>query len=286
MKEIMKKIYWIAIVLLLIVSVLCSCGQKGSEGNNSNENNTDIGSFDSDAKANVDFFEWDGNIITAVTAEGSKQESILIPAKCEGFTGVIFQNTEIKHIAFEDNDDISLDFAFMGAENVVSIDLPDNLTIIPSMCFQGSKSLKSISIPATVNTLEGYSFSACSSLEDLIFEGTNITVIGENCFEDCTSLNKITIPDGVEKIEKYAFADCSAVTKIELSSSVKEIAKFAFGNTGITEIHFPVDIQFEMMDASAFGTTAYTTVVYISQGSWCDQNQDKWDIGFSEIKYE
>ena len=283
----MKKILSLLLVVTLMLCVLTACGNDDNDSpSNGTSKSENVGSFDEDTKADESLFEWEGNLITAVTSEGSKKESILIPARCEGFSGVVFQETSIKHVAFEDDDDIALDFAFMGADKIVSIKLPGNLTAIPSMAFQGCKALTSVSLPESVATLEGYSFSGCIGLETLTFEGNSLTTIGENCFENCASLMAVKIPDGVTTIEKYAFADCTALSSIELSATVKNIAKFAFGNTGIKEIHFPESIQFEIMDASAFGTTAYTTTVYIAKGSWCDQNQSSWNIGFSEIKYE
>lgn len=283
----MKKIWSLLLIVTLMLCTLCACGNENNETpNNDTGKSENVGSFDKDTKADESFFEWEGNLITAVTSEGAKQESILIPARCEGFSGVVFQETSIKHVAFEDEDDIALDFAFMGAEKIASVKLPGNLTVIPSMAFQGCKALTSVSLPASIVTLEGYSFSGCIALEKLTFEGNSLTTIGENCFEDCAALKAVNIPDGVTTIEKYAFADCTALSSIKLSATVKNIAKFAFGNTGIKEIHFPDNIQFETMDASAFGTTAYTTTVYIVKGSWCDQNQSSWNIGFSEIKYE
>ena len=283
----MKKILSLLLVTMFILCALCACGTDSTgDSNNDTGKKENAGSFDTTTKADESMFEWDGNLITAITSDGAKKESVLIPARCEGFSGVVFQETEIKHVAFEDNDDIALDFAFMGADKIVSVKLPSEITMIPSMAFQGCKSLTEIVLPTEVATLEGYSFSGCISLEKLVFEGNKLTVIGENCFEDCAALKSVTIPNGVTSIEKYAFADCTSLGEIVLSDTVKNIAKFAFGNTGIKEIHFPASIQFETMDASAFGTTAYTTVAYIVKDSWCDQNQEKWNIGFSEVKYE
>lgn len=285
----MKRILSLIVVTLFIILTLCACGNKDTDSSGSAQGSTgnqSAGSFDDKVTANEDYFEWDGNLITAVTSEGSKQKSILIPARCEGFAGVTFQNTEIEHVAFEDDDDIALDFAFMGAKNVISVKLPSNLTSIPSMSFQMCEQLKEIVIPASVSTLESYAFSSCDNLTSVEFAGEGIATIGDNCFEGCKTLKKVTIPNGVTSIGKYAFFECSSLSDVELSATVNSIAKFAFGNTAITEITFPEEIEFTTMDTSAFGTNAYTTVVYIVKGSWCDNNQSSWNIGFSEVKYK
>lgn len=270
-----------------MLCILCACGtDNGETSNNDTGKPENVGNFDSNTKADEALYEWEGNLITAIASDGAKKESVLIPARCEGFSGVVFQGTNIKHVAFEDNDDIALDFAFMGANQIVSVKLPDKLSVIPNMAFKGCESLEGITLPADVVSLEGYAFNGCSNLKTAVFEGNKFSVIGENCFEDCAALKSITIPDGVNSIEKYAFSDCTSLVDVKLSSTVKKIAKFAFGNTGIKEIHFPTDIQFEVMDTSAFGMEIYEMTVYIAQGSWCDQNQSEWDIGFKEIKYE
>ena len=283
----MKKLLSLLLVVALLLCTLCACGTDNGETPNKDTGKSEnVGSFDSDTKADEALFEWEGNLITAITSDGAKKESILIPARCEGFYGVIFLGTNVKHVAFEDDDDVTLDFAFMGADQIVSVKLPNKLSVIPNMGFKGCESLEGITFPADVVSLEGYAFKGCSSLKTVAFEGNKFSVIGENCFENCAALKNITIPEGVTSIEKYAFSDCTALVDVELSTTVKKIAKFAFGNTGIKEIHFPADIQFDVMDTSAFGMVTYEMNVYIVQGSWCDQNQSEWNIGFKEIKYE
>lgn len=284
----MKKRIFTVLLIATIFTIFCSCGAKNddNQGRYDDKENVDRGTNDTSIKANEDYFEWDGNLITGISAEGSKQNSIIIPARCEGFSGVIFQETKIESVAFEDDDDIALDFAFMGAENIVSVELPANLTTIPSMCFKTCKKLKSISIPDSVSMMGSYAFSACAELTDVVFEGENIKVISENCFENCTVLNSVIIPYGVTTIEKYAFFDCVSLENVTFNPTVSTFAKFAFGNTGIKEIHLPSEVTIALMDESAFGTNAYTATVYITQDSWCDKNQSSWDIGFGEIKYE
>lgn len=281
----MKKLSLLVVVFILCI--LCACGTDNSKiPSNDTGENENTASFDNSIKADESLFVWDGNMITAITSDGTKNESILIPARCEGFSGVIFQGTNIKHVAFEDDDDIALDFAFMGANQIVSVKFPSKLSVIPNMAFKGCESLEEITLPADVISLEGYAFNGCISLKTVDFESNKLTVISENCFEGCTALKAVTIPEGVTSIEKYAFSDCTSLSNVKLSSTVSKIAKFAFGNTGIKEIHFPEDIQFEVMDTSAFGMVTYTMDVYIVKDSWCDQNQAKWNIGFNEVKYE
>ena len=55
------------------------------------------------------------------------------------------------------------------------------------------------------------------------------------------NLISITIPDRVVKIGKYAFQNCIKLTSLTFgeNSVLKEIAGYAFYNTGLTNIVFP-----------------------------------------------
>ena len=278
------------VIMVMCTVTICSCGKGETVA--SGETTSSVGESnvsdqnETNGKVDDTLFTWEGNVITGLTEKGAKKEDIIIPSRCEGFTGCVFMDASAKVVSFESDKDIDIHFAFYGAKNLVEAHLPEKLTVIPDNAFYGCDNLKEISFPSTLASLGSYAFTSCDSLEMVYFTGNALSVIGENCFENCSSLKSITIPNGVTTIEKYAFSNCSSVTDIILSSSVKTIAEFAFNKTGITEIHFPADIQFEVVDNSAFGTVAYTTVVYIVKDSWCDQNRDKWNIGFKEIKYQ
>ena len=190
----MKKYLFSLFILIFVLCIFCGgCAAGNNEPQNDNvDGNKNVGRFDSNTQADESLFVWEGNLIAAITADGSKRESILIPARCEGFSGVIFQGTKIKYVAFEDDDDIALDFAFMGADNIVSVELPNELKVIPYSAFQGCDALSTISLPRNIDTIEGYSFNGCINLEMVTFEGDKLTVIGENSFENCASLKSVT----------------------------------------------------------------------------------------------
>ena len=283
----MKKVVKLVLVLVCMMTFMCACGsdkeETGAEKGNSDVSDSSV---DNKADANEEYFEWEGNRIIGFTEKGLKQKNIVIPARCESISDVRFCNTKVEHVTFEDDDDIDLGSAFIGTETLISIELPANLTKVPNTCFQMCKSLKFISIPAAVTTIESYAFSACKALENVTFEGEEIAVIPENCFEYCDALKSIDIPESVTTIEPYAFTDCKTLENVTLNTGLKTIGKLAFNNTALKELHLPEGIQFETMDANAFGMNTYSMVVYIAKDSWCDLNQDAWNIGFAEIKYE
>ncbi len=305
----MKRKVLVTSVLVLAVNLLCSCG-TGSSGD-IDAGDSSISYTDTNVKAEETYFEWDGNYITGITEEGKKQKNIVIPARCEGFSfDASFMNTEIENVSFEDDDDIELDSPFMDAENILTVSLPKNLTTISDSAFYGCENLKSIVIPSGVSVIEEYAFARCSSLSEVVFEGENLTVIGENSFAYCDSLKGVVFPEGVTTIGEYAFANCSSLANITFSSTVKTIEGYAFFecsslenitlspatssigsaafcNTGLKEMHLPAEMEISSIDSTVFGMSAYDMTVYITKDSWCDKNQDVWDVlGCFDIKYE
>ena len=272
----MKKL----IVLLTLCSLLfAGCSNNGSGA----ENTTDHGTVTKES--NESYFEWDENKITGLTAIGKSQKSIVVPARCEGFTDAVFSDCDVESVEFEDDDDLDISVAFTGS-NVKRVVLPDNMLSIPSMAFQMCTSLETVKLPTALKTMENYAFSGCNSLTKVEFTGNQLPEISGNCFENCKALTAIQIPEGVERIGQYAFFGCSALAEVTVPGSVKAVEGNAFGNTALTELRLPEQISNLQLDGTAFGVNTYTMKVLIPAGSWLDENRDTWDIGFGEIVAE
>lgn len=214
-------------------------------------------------QADESYFAWDGNMIWKLTEEGAKQTSLVIPARCEGFSGSIFMGTSVESVSFEDDDDVDLSNAFMGSEKLKSVTLPKNLTKIPEGCFKANSALEEIVIPAAVQQIGESAFLTCISLKKVVFEGAAFRAIPQGCFEGCSALETITIPDGVKSIGYSAFRVC-----------------------GLKEVHFSENVVFEDCDPAAFSGTAEHCTAYVVKGSWCDEHQEVWNFGFQEVKEE
>ncbi len=96
------------------------------------------------------------------------------------------------------------------AEELSSIAIPEGVISIGDYAFRGC-SLDSISLPSTLVSIGNYAFEG-------VFEKGDAGVD----FSALTSL---------ENIGENAFADCTAITKVNLSSSVKTVGKYAFFKT-------------------------------------------------------
>ena len=253
------------IVALLMIIGLSACG--GNEGGNTGktESNNPVN--------NEEYFEWDGNIIIALTDEGAKQKNIVIPERCEGFNGMIFADRENAAISvsFESNKDLDLNGVFTAASNLKEIELPTELSVIGAQEFWICTSLERIEIPAGVSVIGANAFQDNTSLTEVVIKG-EITSIEQYAFDGCTALTKIDLPNSVSVIEKYAFYECTALTEITLSKSLSEVGEFAFANSGITAINVPAEVELTAYANTAFVQADHEITVNVEAGSWMDLN--------------
>lgn len=277
MKQI-KQIVVFLVVVFLIVNVE-GCGKK--EKGKANKDNT------SQEILSEENFEWDGNIIVGLTEQGTMQEEIVIPARCEGFDGMIFADVknEIKSVRFESDKNILLNGVFGGAEKIERIVLPKELETIDSMEFWLCSSLKTITIPENVDEIGAYAFQDNESLEEIIFEGDNVSKICAHAFEGCVSLNTVNLPNLLTAIEEYAFYGCDEFKKVEIYQDTMEIGAFAFANSGLEEVYFSKDVVLGKYDATSFAQSNHSVTVFVESGSWIDSNFDNVFNGAFEKEY-
>jgi hypothetical protein len=129
--------------------------------------------------------------------------------------------------------------AFSSCSSLISINIPDCVTTIGEFAFSSCSSLTCIDIPNSVTSISENVFRNCSSLTSVKIS-KNITSIGGFAFFGCSSLINIDIPDSVTSIGEYAFADCSFLTSVILQDGVTSIGKYTFANcSSLTSIKIP-----------------------------------------------
>jgi hypothetical protein len=112
---------------------------------------------------------------------------------------------------------------------IVSLKLPESVTVIEAKAFAKSKTLVSVSMPGVKIIEDGDgavdgAFYGCSLLKSV--ELSRVVTVGANAFYGCTSLASLSLP-AVANINYRAFYGCTSLSSISLPV-VKEIGDYAF----------------------------------------------------------
>lgn len=152
---------------------------------------------------------------------GNAAESVVIP---ESVTDITYNS-----------------FAF--AENLISIDIPDNVKFVDGYAFNATAWYESQpeGLVYLENVLYRYKGDIIEETEVTIKDGT--AVIADYAFEeeyytDRSGLTSIKLPESLKTIGDYAFFNCSSITSIDIPANVDYIGYQAFaGCDALTEIN-------------------------------------------------
>ncbi len=132
----------------------------------------------------------------------------------------IFNGTSLKKVTITDGNSIAED-AFFGFEELETVIIDCEITLINEYAFADCKALKNINIPESLLSLGANAFENCASLTSVILpEG--LSVIGEFAFSNCTALEIANIPKNVVTIGQQAFGDCDKLTLKVVAGSAGE----------------------------------------------------------------
>lgn len=150
----------------------------------------------------------------------------------EGNISIMEYKGSSENVAIPDNFDgfpvVSIgDNAFQKKDSVVSVTIPDSVTLIGGSAFGSCTKLKSVVIGKSVKTISGYAFSYCESLEKIVIPDS-VKKINNHAFIQCTNLTSVDFGNSLEKIEIFAFSSCSSLTSVVIPDSVKDIDYGAF----------------------------------------------------------
>ena len=104
---------------------------------------------------------------------------------------------------------------------VAGIDPLTYMDEIPIECFYMCDDLVSIEIPNNITSINDSAFDGCSGLTSVTI-GNSVISIGKFAFFDCSGLTSVTIPDSVASIGKWAFYGCSSLKYIDYLGTKKQ----------------------------------------------------------------
>jgi hypothetical protein len=158
-----------------------------------------------------------------------------------GSVGAILKDNSAKYVSLDLSGSVITgieDNAFLSCTNLISVNIPNNVTSIGERAFDGCTGLASVNIPNGVTSIGSNAFNRCISLTSINIPNS-VTSIGIAAFQSCAGLTSITIPSSITGIAGSAFNRCTSLTSVTIPSSVKSIGDWSFGNnTNLTSVTF------------------------------------------------
>ena len=140
---------------------------------------------------------------------------------------VLYNGSEYKVVSIGD-------YAFAHCYELISVDMPSNITSIGDYAFYLCHKLTSLEIPSSVIEIGNYAFSDCSGLTS-IYLPNNVTSIGEYIFSGSIQLTSINIPSSITTIPRGFFSG-TGISSIEIPSHIKTISPCAFESCALSSV--------------------------------------------------
>ncbi len=163
--------------------------------------------------------------------------------------------------------------AFLGNENITSVQIPDSVVSVGKQAFYGCGALESVDVGGGAEVIGEKAFGNCAVLTSVKI-GQNVKNINSEAFFECGRLNievapensayssedgvlfdkdkteliayakdeirpEYSIPNGVESIGDYAFHNCENLTSVIIPESVTNIGFSAFREcAGLKDVYY------------------------------------------------
>ncbi|EAX96956.1 cell surface protein, putative [Trichomonas vaginalis G3] len=184
-----------------------------------------------------------------------ESDSYTIPSFVETIHNNVFSgNNILKTIIFEAEPKIKeiKDYAFRDCKNLSNIILPVSISNIGIFAFSGCDSLKTIKFGKKLQRINKNAFLDCFHLETIEFSECESVSINEFAFANCNNLKNIIFSNNITTIQSSCFLNCFSLREIVFPSSLENIDTYAFSNTGITNITFPIDSKLTSIGMGCF----------------------------------
>ena len=130
------------------------------------------------------------------------------------------------------------DGAFSGCARIVSVILPDGVTVVDDEAFFGCENLTQVVLPASVAKLARHVFGCCPKLKSIVVaeespffvfkDGFLLSRDGRMLVRALEAKGEVTIPAGVECVGVGAFSHCDEMTSVVVPEGVRVLWDDAF----------------------------------------------------------
>ena len=144
-------------------------------------------------------------------------------------------------------------------KNITSISFPNSINSIGRAAFAYCNLLDSVEIPEQVTIIPDMAFASSENLRHVSFpEG--LTLIDNSAFNSCYGLDSIIIPNTVETIEDWAFANCKYLSYVKMPQQLKRAGQGAFGGCpALAYVDIPDLSSWAMVDFNNYSANPLNT---------------------------
>ncbi len=208
----MKRFFSVFLMMVLLLSLLCGCGSKTSEGLTFSEGL---------------IFSTRGDGTCVWTGIGSCVDTEIIVPETFGDQQVVAVS---RTAGSEDNNMIK------------KIVLPDTVKEIAPGAFENMHALQTLDMGDGVEIIGESAVAHCKNLSQVVWSKA-LKTIEAYAFAGATSLTAIALPDSVEEIGFGAFSGIPNLKKLTLPAALKEFNLNMFDTSALEELNFTGDFS-------------------------------------------
>ncbi len=196
--------------------------------------------------------------LTGTAWEESQPDGALAFGRiCYGYKG------DITNLVIPEGVSIIEPYAFLGCEQIKSVEFGPDVEEIGLYAFQNCVNLETMVCDTAVSIIRAGAFKDCSSLKAADFSECTISTIGYESFSGCTSLSQVSLHETLSEIGERSF-EGTAIKTIEFGKNVNSIGKDAFLGNKVLESIVVVEKnkEFSTVDGVLYNKNGRSLIVY------------------------
>ena len=168
---------------------------------------------------------------------------VAVPAVYEGMPvvavgeGAFYECKTLVSVTLPESVTLIGALAFQGCENLEHLHLAEGLECVGRGAFYRCEALKDVYLPDTLTEIEPEAFGHCKSLVCVRLPAGPCEM-GEDLFDGCDALEYVALSEGMEVIRTAMLGGRQRLRTVTLPATLREIEPLAFSNTGLIDAIF------------------------------------------------